>query len=280
MNANVKNIPSPVSSFVCLFFVLKNYHFNPQVIIGCLGNIGNLISIVVLSTSEMRNSFNLLLIFLAVRKQSDDIPEFIQGIYTLDFLSTFFKVDDVDLIVPVIFCSPPLQSLTTAWPGSSCGPTTSTQRYTHTRSQSFSIPSTTSYSISRLVWLSWWPLKGTLISDIAAGVEMWVRYNAVCRPHYFHYRTVVSSSLTGLTSYVLPVVILSTLINIPKFFETEFVSWKTFSKVRNYVETWRLIAFFTPRWLSQCPWRNQLMDLSISMWQPICLRILEMTLII
>ena len=182
--------------------------------------------------------------------------------------------------MPVIFCSPPLQSLTTAWPGSSCGPTTSTQRYTHTRSQSFSIPSTTSYSISRLVWLSWWPLKGTLISDVPAGVEMWVRYNAVCRPHYFHYRTVVSSSLTGLTSYVLPVVILSTLINIPKFFETEFVSWKSFSKVRNYVETWRLIAFFTPRWLSQCPWRNQLMDLSISMWQPICLRILEMTLII
>ena len=85
MNANVKNIPSPVSSFVCLFSVLKNYHFNPQVIIGCLGNIGNLISIVVLSTSEMRNSFNLLLIFLAVRKQSDDIPEFIQGIQTLDF---------------------------------------------------------------------------------------------------------------------------------------------------------------------------------------------------
>ena len=54
-----------------------------------------------------------------------------------------------------------------------------------------------------------------------------IRYNAVCRPHYFHYRTVVSHSLTNLTSYVLPVVILSTLLNIPKFFETEFVSFKT-----------------------------------------------------
>ena len=52
------------------------------------------------------------------------------------------------------------------------------------------------------------------------------RYNAVCRPHYFHYRTVVSHGLTNLTSYVLPVVILSTLLNIPKFFETEFVSFK------------------------------------------------------
>ena len=36
----------------------------------------------------------------------------------------------------------------------------------------------------------------------------------------------MSHSLNNLTSYVLPVVILSTLLNIPKFFETEFVSFK------------------------------------------------------
>ena len=118
-------------------------------------------------------------------------------------------------------------------PGFSCGLTIYIRKSTPMSSLSFSIPSTTLSSTSPLVWLSWWRLRGDPAGDILIIVRPHcpvpcARYNAVCRPHYFHYRTVVSHSLTNLTSYVLPVVILSTLLNIPKFFETEFVSFKLY----------------------------------------------------
>ena len=147
----------------------------------------------------------------------------------------------------VIFSSQPLQYSTTAWPGTEhlssflSGTKIFLSRvfmwpydihselYTYVFPKflypinniifNFSIGLTVVVAFERLDW----EVPLSLITLVCS-----VRYNAVCRPHYFHYRTVVSHSLTSLTTYVLPVVILSTLLNIPKFFETEFVSFKQY----------------------------------------------------
>jgi len=50
------------------------------------------------------------------------------------------------------------------------------------------------------------------------------RFNAVCRPHQYRNNTASSSPVTRVASYVLPVILFSALLNIPKFFETELVT--------------------------------------------------------
>lgn len=73
----VKSIPIHSPAVIYYGIALK-------VLIGCLGNIGNFISILILSTTEMRNPFNSLLIFLAVRNNIES-PDFSNRIALLEF---------------------------------------------------------------------------------------------------------------------------------------------------------------------------------------------------
>ena len=74
-----------------------------------------------------------------------------------------------------------------------------------------------------------YPLTNTMLS---ASILMTVvlaleRYIAVCHP-FFHRDLVHTHSITKrVTFYTVPVVIVSFLINIPKFFETETVTRET-----------------------------------------------------
>ena len=52
------------------------------------------------------------------------------------------------------------------------------------------------------------------------------RFNAVCRPHAYRNSTVGTTTGRRVASYVVPVVVFSTVFNIPKFWETELVRTK------------------------------------------------------
>ena len=51
-----------------------------------------------------------------------------------------------------------------------------------------------------------------------------VRYCAVCRPHAYRDSTLGASIGRRVAGYVVPVIIFSALLNIPRFLETELVS--------------------------------------------------------
>ena len=50
-----------------------------------------------------------------------------------------------------------------------------------------------------------------------------IRYCAVCRPHAYRDSTLSASVGRRVAGYVIPVIIFSALLNIPRFFETELV---------------------------------------------------------
>lgn len=51
-----------------------------------------------------------------------------------------------------------------------------------------------------------------------------LRYCAVCRPHAYRDSTISASVGRRVAGYVIPVIIFSALLNIPRFFETELVT--------------------------------------------------------
>ena len=50
------------------------------------------------------------------------------------------------------------------------------------------------------------------------------RFSCVCRPHQYRHSTLGTSISRRVASYVVPTVVFSTVLNIPKFFETQLVS--------------------------------------------------------
>ena len=52
------------------------------------------------------------------------------------------------------------------------------------------------------------------------------RYTAVCHPFYYRESLAGRSITSRVLMYVIPVIVISTIINIPKFLETELVYGK------------------------------------------------------
>ena len=52
------------------------------------------------------------------------------------------------------------------------------------------------------------------------------RYTAVCHPFYYRESLAGRSITSRVLMYVIPVIVISTIINIPKFLETELVFGK------------------------------------------------------
>ena len=50
------------------------------------------------------------------------------------------------------------------------------------------------------------------------------RFSCVCRPHQYRHSTLGTSISRRVASYVVPTVVFSTVLNIPKFLETQLVS--------------------------------------------------------
>ena len=54
-------------------------------------------------------------------------------------------------------------------------------------------------------------------------IVVYCRYLAVCHPHYYRNISLESSTTRRLMTYIIPVLGLSLIINLPRFFETEFI---------------------------------------------------------
>ena len=52
------------------------------------------------------------------------------------------------------------------------------------------------------------------------------RYSCVCRPHQYRQSNLGTSITRKVVTYLLPTILFSTALNIPKFFETELVGEK------------------------------------------------------
>jgi len=157
-----------------------------MVVVGSAGILGNLTTIIILSTREMRNSFNLLLTILS----------------TCDILFTVIALMDYSL------------ARVFKWPFD-----INSEIYT--------------FIFPKLLY----PFNN-IIFNCSIGLTIVIayeRYNAVCRPHHFHHRSVANTSAANVANYAVPVFVFSTILNIPKFFETELVTVEM--EITNYNTT-------------------------------------------
>ena len=67
------------------------------------------------------------------------------------------------------------------------------------------------------------PLTKTFIYFSFQHIPFVVRYIAVCHPFYYRESTVGHSVRSRVLTYVIPVIIFSSILNIPKFLETEIM---------------------------------------------------------
>jgi len=163
--------------------------------VGSFGIVGNLLIILVLSTNEMRNSFNLLLIVLS----------------SFDILFIFFAILDYGM------------------------------------ARVFRWPFDFNSEVYALIFPKFlYPLNNIIFncSIFLTIVIAYERFSAVCRPHAYRANAAATGIGRKVAGYVLPVVVFSTALNIPKFWETELVtasipdeSGTTFVNVTSYILT-------------------------------------------
>ena len=176
-----------------------------QPILGLFGLVGNLLSILVLSAHQMKNSFNKLLIALAI----------------FDSVFIIFVVLDYTFIrgnIGIVLTHNHEECLVWQWPI-----TQESSLYAYLLPKVIYPLNNISLCCSIFTTIV---IAFERFENICQPVDLTVdaRYTAVCNPYLYKEDNAAPKVAKRVLTFMFPVIILSVLINIPRFFETVIIS--------------------------------------------------------